>query len=372
MTNSEIAAGLARWSHEPRLGERAQAALARAGRRLLFVDSSAEALAAAGTLTDLPRVGPFVARIIRELLDGSRPLNPATETWPDSVRMIYESTEPARLHYIALHDARTLLRTHAQARPDGDLQMHTTWSDGASTARAIVTGAIRLGHRFIAVTDHSQGLKIAGGMSLEQMRRQRVALRRLTDRTGFRVFAGLETNISPTGGIDVPPRDLAGTEVVLASPHSGLRRREDQTARFAAVVSHPAVHILGHLRGRMFGIPRGVVARWEEVFAAAREHGTAIEVNAYPDRQDIDHSLIRVALDAQCLFSIGSDSHAVHELAYVDIAVAHLVTAGAPFERVINYWPLPDLEAWFQRKAQSGPKETSRGGGGHKVTGGIP
>lgn len=362
MTNSELAAALERWSHEPRLGERAQVALARAGRRLLFVDSAVEDHASAGTLTDLPRVGPFVARIIRELLDGSRPLHPATETWPDAARVTFESTEHSRAHYIALHDARTLLRTQAYARPGGDLQMHTTWSDGASTPRAMVTGAIRLGHTFIAITDHSQGLKIAGGMTVERMKRQRVALRRLTHRTGFRVFAGLETNVSPTGGIDVEPRDLAGTEVVLASPHSGLRRVEDQTERFVSAVSNPAVHILGHPRGRMFGIPRGIAARWEEIFAAAREHGTAIEVNAYPDRQDIDHSLIRVALDAGCLLSIGSDSHSVHELAYVDIAVAHLVTAGAPFERVINYWPVPDLEAWLERKTR--PEAEGRLAGG--------
>jgi putative hydrolase len=350
MTNTEIAAGLQRWSYDPRMSARAREALARAGRRLLFVDGSVEEYAAARTLTDLPRVGPFVARIIHELLDGSRPLSPEVDSWPEAARTAHEKTEASRADFIALHDARLLMQSRAASRPGGDLQMHTTWSDGASTPRGMITGARALGHQFIAITDHSQGLRIAGGMSIERMKRQRSALRRLTDRSGFRVFAGLETNISPTGAIDVEPADLVGTEVVLASPHSGLRRKEDQTVRLVAAVSHAAVHILGHPRGRMFGIPRGVVARWAEVFAAAREHGTAIEVNAYPDRQDIDHSLIREGVDAGCLFSIGSDSHAVHELAYVDIAVAHLITAGAPFERVVNYWPLHRLEAWFRRK----------------------
>ena len=93
-------------------------------------------------------------------------------------------------------------------------------------------------------------------------------------------------------------------------------------------------------------------------------------MNAYPDRQDIDHSLVRVAIDAKCLLSIGSDSHAVHELAYVDIVVAHLITAGAPLERVVNYWPLPRLEAWLNGSGIA-PGESIRGDGGHKLTGGI-
>lgn len=104
MTNSEIAAALQRWSHEPRIGERAQEALARAGRRLLFIDTSIEEHAAAGTRTDVPRVGPFVARMIRELLDGSRPLHPAVDSWPEPSRKAYDATEPARQNYIALYD----------------------------------------------------------------------------------------------------------------------------------------------------------------------------------------------------------------------------------------------------------------------------
>lgn len=324
--------------------------MTRAARRLLVEDSSLAERAAAGTLTELRLVGPFVARFIREILDGSRPLDPPVDEWPASARGEYHSTEVGRTHFINLFDARRLIRERRYPPPSGDLQMHTTWSDGTAAPRAMARACQGLGYLFIAITDHTRGLRIARGMSTDAIARQRETLHRMASHINLRVFAGMEANVLPTGELDVSLDDLAGTEVVVASCHSALRRLEDQTDRLIAAVSHPAVHILGHPRGRIFGVPRGIRARWDEVFDAAARHGTAIEINSAYDRQDIDYALAGAAIDAGTEISLGTDSHSLHELPWMDLAVAHLIQADVPRERVLNYRSVKSLEEWLVRK----------------------
>lgn len=157
---------------------------------------------------------------------------------------------------------------------NGDLQNHTTWSDGSASPRAVVRAAENLGYEYVAITDHSAGLRFARGMPVEKIRRQHAALEKLSARLGFRIFRGVEVNVLPSGDLDMNANDLSGVELVVASCHSYLRRTEDQTARLIAAVTHPRVHILGHPRGRIFGVPRGIRANWDEVFAAAAQHGT--------------------------------------------------------------------------------------------------
>jgi histidinol phosphatase-like PHP family hydrolase len=322
----------------------------RAGHRLLEEESSLADRATAGTLTELGRVGPFVARTIRELLDDSRPPIPPVEEWPAEDRALYEATHVSRDHFISVRHARLSIAETGWPRPHGDLQMHTAWSDGIASPRAMVGAAQKLGYQFAAVTDHTQGLRFAGGMTVQKMRRQRQVLARLNRQGAIRVFAGAETNVSPAGTLDLKREDLAGLEIVLAGCHAALRRAEDQTARMLAAVTHPAVHVLVHGRGRMFGVPRGIRARWDEIFAAAAEHRTAIEINAYPDRQDLDFTLAGPAARAGCLISLGTDSHAVRHLAWMDVAVAHLIRGGIPREGVLNYWSSSDLERWLGAK----------------------
>jgi putative hydrolase len=351
-SNTELIVALARWAHAPQFGPRAQRALASAARRLLSEDSSIAGHAAGGTLTDLPRVGPFVARIIRELVDGTRPVQPSFETWPADARAAYEATENARRHFIALYDARSEVAAAGVGPARGDLQMHTAWSDGLGSLSAMIRAACTRGYDYIAITDHTQGLRIARGMPTDRLRRQRTLLARLNARTAVRVFAGAETNILPSGDLDMSRDDLAGTEIVLAGAHSALRTGADQTARLVAAVSHPSVHVLAHGRGRIFGVARGIDARWDEVFGAAAAHDTAIEINAYPDRQDIDYTMLSRAANSGCLIALGTDSHAPGQLRFMDVAIAHLVRAGVSAARVLNYRSATELEHWLGAKAR--------------------
>jgi histidinol phosphatase-like PHP family hydrolase len=163
------------------------------------------------------------------------------------------------------------------------------------------------------------------------------------------MLKGIEANILADGRVDMTAAELRTLEIVVASPHSRLRSSDDQTPRMLAAVTTPGVHILGHPRGRMFGSRPGVNADWDRVFAAAAAAGVAIEIDGDPARQDIDYSLARRAMSAGCLFAIDSDAHAVSQLRYTEIAMAHARLAGVPTARVINCWELDDLLEWAEQ-----------------------
>jgi putative hydrolase len=121
-----------------------------------------------------------------------------------------------------------------------------------------------------------------------------------------------------------------------------------------AAVSQPAVHVLGHPRGRMYNSRPGVSADWPRVFAAAAAHEVAIEIDGDPSRQDLDAALAREAIPSGCLFALDTDAHAVSQWRYAAIAVAHARLAGVPAERVINTWPLDRLLDWARRRSAVG------------------
>jgi len=203
------------------------------------------------------------------------------------------------------------------------------------------------------VTDHSHGLKIAGGMSMAEAAAQRDAIARVNERHGgrFRLIAGIEANIGADGRLDLSAEEAACFELVLAAPHSKLRIPEDQTARLLAAVGTPGVHVLAHPRGRITGSRAGVVADWAAVFRAAVSYGVAIEIDGDPSRQDLDFSLAAQALEAGCLFALDSDAHTTSQLTYAETALAHARLAGIPPERIINCWTTERLLTWLRERA---------------------
>jgi len=170
---------------------------------------------------------------------------------------------------------------------------------------------------------------------------------------GFRFLQGIEANIGADGQLDLSPEEASAFEVVLAAPHSRLRRTEDQTDRLVTAVHNPAVRILAHPRGRITGSRAGIVADWQTVFAGAARAGVAIEIDGDPSRQDLDYTLAAGALAAGCLFALDSDAHATSQLAYAETAVAHARLAGIPTDRIVNCWPLERLLAWLADRARS-------------------
>jgi len=231
--------------------------------------------------------------------------------------------------------------------------MHSEWSDGTPTVQEIADACLQRGYPYAAVTDHSYGLKIAGGMSMADAAQQRRAIDEVNARHGeqFRLLQGIEANIDAAGQLDLTNDEAATFEVVLAAPHSLLRKDNDQTNRMLAAIAHPAVRILAHPRGRMTGSRAGVIANWDAVFASAALRGVAIEIDGDPSRQDLDHTLASRAREAGCVFALDSDAHTTTQLSYAETAVAHARLANIPAGRIVNCWPLDRLLAWLSNPA---------------------
>ena len=303
----------------------------------------------------IPNIGPGTMRIIREFLDEGE--SPTVE------RMIAESGKrkeiderrALRKNFLSAAMVAKILtepRRGAIGRDDygGDFQMHSRGSDGSDTVAQLAKGCRKRGYRCMAVTDHSYGLPIAGGMSMAEMRQQRTEIRALNKSYGdeFHVLHGVEANILVDGQLDMKPSELRELDLVVASPHSSLRKTVDQTDRMLEAVSLPGVHILGHPRGRMFNLRHGVVADWPKVFKQAAATGVAIEIDGDVSRQDLDFSLATVAGKAGCLFALDSDAHAADQLWMADYAIAHARLAGIPADRIVNCWAVEKIKEWAE------------------------
>jgi histidinol phosphatase-like PHP family hydrolase len=311
-------------------------------------------LLADGTLPRIAGIGPASTRVIREILQTGG--SPTVEDAVDSSgrRTDIDRRRALRSHFLSRAEVRRVLSDPRFDGPAleqcrGDLQMHSEWSDGVPTLQDIAGACIARGYHYAAVTDHSYGLRIAGGMSMAEAADQKRAVEQINAacRNQFRLLQGIEANIGADGALDLSDDEASGFDVVLAAPHSRLRRNEDQTGRMLAAVAHPAVRILAHPRGRISGSRAGVVANWDAVFGAAAQHGVAVELDGDPARQDLDHALARRALALDCLFAIDSDAHTTQQLSYAETALAHARLAGIPAQRIVNCWPLERLLAWL-------------------------
>ena len=330
-----------------------------AARAILWLDEPLEALVGAdGQLARIPRIGPASQRVLHEVLATGRSALVDRAVDDSGRRAEIERRRDWRRHFLSHARVRAVNADPTIAGPApadcrGDLQMHSTWSDGGQTLEDIVAAGRARGYPYSAITDHSGGLPIANGLSAERFASQRVEIDRLNREAAgsFRLLAGVEANIRADGTIDVDLEDRRRFDLVVAAPHAVLRSPADQTPRMLAAVEAPAVHVLGHPRGRMFGSRPGVSADWPRVFAAAAASGVAIEIDGDPARQDLDYRLAPAAVAAGCLIALDSDAHAVDQWHYTEIAFAHARLAGVPPERVINLWPLDRLLEWAARRS---------------------
>jgi histidinol phosphatase-like PHP family hydrolase len=306
-----------------------------------------------GTLPKIAGLGPASSRIALEALTtgGSTVVEKAVQTSPKAADV--ERRRQLRGGFLSRAAVIEALRpgNDKLIQPSdykADFQMHSVWSDGRQTVADLAAGCVRRGYTHCAVTDHSAGLKIAGGVTIERFVQQHEEIDAINAECGdrFTVLKGVEANIGVDGSLDVETADLARFDLVLAAPHSKLRIADDQTPRLLAAISIPGVHILAHPRGRMYGSRAGVRANWDRVFAEAARRDVAIEIDGDPHRQDLDFSLAARALDAGCLLALDSDAHHTEEFGYVDIAIAHARLAGASADRVINCWDLKRLQRW--------------------------
>jgi histidinol phosphatase-like PHP family hydrolase len=338
--------------------ERSQFGYKRAAKAIIGLPVSVADVVAAGTLRDIAFIGPASARIVTELVQlGASPTVDAAID-KSGKRSVVESRRALRMHYLSQHAMEQVLGLPmdpsivSRASFRGDFQMHSSWSDGVERIETMAEASMALGHTCMGVTDHSYGLPIARGITMDAVLRQHDEITRLNEQYSgrFRIFKGIEANILADGALDLQPEERSVFEFVVAAPHSLLRRPEDQTARMLAAVRAPGVAILGHPRGRIYNSRPGVSADWKRVFEAAAERQVAIEFDGNWHRQDIDFALAREAVDAGCIFAADSDAHSIGELRFTDYAIAHARLAAIPTERVINCWSDEKLESWMDER----------------------
>jgi histidinol phosphatase-like PHP family hydrolase len=307
-----------------------------------------------GALPRIAGIGPGSTRVIREILETGTSAIVERAIEQSERRADIQRRRDLRRNFLSRAEVRRILADPAFAGPAlddycGDLQMHCERSDGSPTVVEIADACVERGYQYAAVTDHSYGLRIAGGMSMAEAAAQRLAIDAANARYGnrFRLLQGVEANIDTTGQLDLKDDEAASFDVVLAAPHSRLRKDEDQTDRMLTAIRHPTVRILAHPRGRITGSRAGVIANWDAVFEAAAQRGVAIEIDGDPARQDLDHTLARRALTFGCVFALDSDAHTTLQLSYAETAVAHARLAGIPTDRIVNCWPLERLQGWL-------------------------
>lgn len=233
----------------------------------------------------------------------------------------------------------------------GDLQMHTKWSDGANTIEEMVIEAKKLGHKFIAITDHVGSLKIAGGMDEEKVMEQAKEIEKLRERfDDIYIFHGIEANIMKDGSLDVSNSLLKQVDVVLASVHSAFRMEEkEMTARVIKAIENEYVDILAHPTCRIIQKREPIKIDMEKVLEVAKDNDIIMEINAYPDRLDLNDIHTKMAVDMGVKISIGTDAHNKEHLKFYELGTAVARRGWAKKEDVINTYSIEKLMKLFEK-----------------------
>ncbi len=232
----------------------------------------------------------------------------------------------------------------------GDLQIHSTWSDGVNSIKEMAETAQKIGYEYIAITDHVGRLKIAGAMAESQIKRQWQEIDKLNKSFGnppaggFKILKGAEVDINPDGTIACDDKILSQFDVVLGSLHSSFKiPKEKMTKRLVRAMENPYVDIIAHPTTRLIARRDEVVLDWEEIFKIAKRTGTILEINAYPARLDLKDVYIKQAIEAGVILSLGTDSHEKSQLHFMEYGVSQARRGWAEKKNIVNCWPLDKL-----------------------------
>ena len=248
----------------------------------------------------------------------------------------------------------------------GDLHLHSEWSDGHDPIETMVETAASLGYEYMALTDHSQGLGVANGLTPERLAAQRQVLMQLQEKYDMRILAGSEVDIRSDGRMDFPDEVLAELDVVVASVHNAMSQdRDTMTRRIIRAMQHPSVTIIGHLSTRLLGQRPPTDFDLEAVLQAARDTGTALEINASPERLDLKDTHAYRAREMGVPLVVSTDSHHHSQLSGGRFGVAVARRAWCEPRHMLNTMPLdqflrfirtpkPDRIAVFDTSASEG------------------
>jgi DNA polymerase (family 10) len=230
----------------------------------------------------------------------------------------------------------------------GDLHMHTTWTDGKYSCEEMVEAARKRGLKYIAITDHSKSLGVAGGLSDEDLMRHTDEIQALDKKySGFRVLAGTEVDIRQDGSLDYSNELLAKLDFVVASVHSGFRMdRDAMTSRVVKAMENPHVRAIGHPTGRLIGDRESYELDFDVLMREASRTRTCLEVNSNYHRLDLSDTLCRKAREMNVHVVINTDAHDIDGLGSIPLGVATAQRGWIEKDRVLNARPVEELLAF--------------------------
>ena len=206
----------------------------------------------------------------------------------------------------------------------GDFHAHSRYSDGHNSIAEMAQCAKGLGYEYITISDHSQGLTIAKGLTLADLKKKKMEIENLNKTLKVcKVLFGSEVDIDSQGRLDYPDTVLADFDIVVAAIHTGFKQSKKQiTKRLLAACKNEYVDIIAHPTGRLWGTRDAYEADFDDIFRAASDYGTALEINAYPLRLDLNDTYCRQAKKAGARLAISTDAHSVSQLQAMHLGVA--------------------------------------------------
>jgi DNA polymerase IV (family X) len=233
----------------------------------------------------------------------------------------------------------------------GDLHMHTDWSDGHNSIEEMAIAARDLGYQYIAITDHSAGRGIAHGLGVERLRAQIDEIRAIDGRLdGIRVFSGIEVDIKSDGSLDLPHEILSELDIVIAAVHSALHQNEEKmTRRVLSAIENPDVNIIAHPTCRLLGEREPVAINMEAVLFTAAKNNKVLEINAMPDRLDLNDIHAFRARDLGVKLAIETDAHSTAHLGFMRFGVGVARRAWCEPQNTLNTLPLEQLLAFLNK-----------------------
>jgi len=233
-----------------------------------------------------------------------------------------------------------------------DLQMHTTYSDGAHTIEEMAEAAEKLGRKYIAITDHVGHLKIAGAMDVKTIEKQWREIEKVDRKMrGIKILKSCEVDINPDGTVALEDKYLAKFDIVLGSIHSNFKMpKAEMTRRLIRAMENPHIDIISHPTGRVIHKRSGYELDMEEIFKAAARTKTVLEINSYPDRLDLNDINIKRAIEHGVKLSLGTDSHSKIQLPNLELGIAQARRGWATKEDIVNCLPADQLLKYLKGK----------------------
>ena len=234
----------------------------------------------------------------------------------------------------------------------GDLQMHSKWSDGNNTIEEMAKAAKKLGHNYIAITDHSKSEYVAKGMDTKKLNQYLKAIDKARSKVrGITILKGAEVDVLADGSLDYDDKTLKKLDVVLAAVHSRFKMsKAEMTKRICKALENPNVNILAHPTGRVIGERAPYQIDLDKVIEVAKKNKVALEINAYPSRLDLNDVNARFAAEQGAKIVINTDAHQVDQLRYMELGIATARRAWITKGQVINTKTLSELKKFLNKR----------------------